>query len=423
MKLTTRIGLNLSLAMVPVLALWAALFYFAMVDEINDEADDALELVADRLVVMVLAGEELPPKSSIASNNSYTLRRVDDAYASTHPHIRFEDADFYIAEKEELEPARVLTTLFRAPDAGWYELRVATPTFERADLKETILYWVIFLSLLLLVVGVAVTMFVFRRGMAPLYRLLRWVDNYTPGHAVEPVPSGCDITEFCRLSEAADQMAHRAELLYDRQKQFVGNASHELQTPLAVLGNRIEWMLGHFELSEEQMTELYRLLQTQRHLVRLNRDLLLLTKIDNRQVPESSEVDLVALVRREQELLGEIYEEQQIGCRMELPPHFTVRMNESLASVLVSNLLRNAYIHSEPQAEVEVICRAGELEISNTGSEPLDAERIFERFYRHTKREGSTGLGLALVKAICNHYHIDIAYRFERQRHCFRLRF
>ena len=80
MKLTTRIGLNLSLAMVPVLALWAALFYFAMVDEINDEADDALELVADRLVVMVLAGEELPPKSSIASNNSYTLRRVDDAY-------------------------------------------------------------------------------------------------------------------------------------------------------------------------------------------------------------------------------------------------------------------------------------------------------------------------------------------------------
>lgn len=423
MKLTTRIGLNLSLAMVPVLALWAALFYFAMVDEINDEADDALELVADRLVVMVLAGEELPPKSSIASNNSYTLRRVDDAYASTQPHIRFEDADFYIAEKEELEPARVLTTLFRAPDTGWYELRVATPTFERADLKETILYWVIFLSLLLLVVGVAVTMLVFRRGMSPLYRLLRWVDNYTPGHAVEPVPSGCDITEFCRLSEAADQMAHRAELLYDRQKQFVGNASHELQTPLAVLGNRIEWMLGHFELSEEQMTELYRLLQTQRHLVRLNRDLLLLAKIDNRQVPESSEVDLVALVRREQELLGEIYEEQQIGCRMELPPHFTVQMNETLASVLVSNLLRNAYIHSEPQAEVEVICRAGELDISNTGSEPLDAERIFERFYRHAKREGSTGLGLALVKAICNHYHIDIAYRFERQRHCFRLRF
>ncbi|MBQ1938851.1 MAG: sensor histidine kinase, partial [Alistipes sp.] len=138
---------------------------------------------------------------------------------------------------------------------------------------------------------------------------------------------------------------------------------------------------------------------------------------------ESSEVDLVALVRHEQELLGEIYEEQQIGCRMELPPHFTVRMNESLASVLVSNLLRNAYIHSEPQAEVEVVCRVGELEISNTGSEPLDAKRIFERFYRHAKREGSTGLGLALVKAICNHYQIDIAYRFERQWHCFRLRF
>ncbi|MBQ1940110.1 MAG: HAMP domain-containing histidine kinase, partial [Alistipes sp.] len=353
MKLSSRLLLHLTLVMVPVLALWSALFYFAIVDEITDEADDSLEDYSELIITRHLAGRELPSLNN-GSNNSYTLRPVDSLYAIAQPRLHYHDADVYIPEKGELEPARVLTTLFTDREGRWFELQVAMPTFERNDLMETVLGWIVFLCVMLLLVGIWLTMWVFRRSLRPLYKLLGWIDRYLPGHSTEPVPNDTNIVEFQRLNRAVEQMAGRAEELYDRQKQFIGNASHELQTPLAVMGNRMEWMLNESNLTEEQMGEVMRLLDTQRHLVRLNRNLLLLTKIDNHQIPESVTLDLVSMIRREAEILGEIYEERAIVCRLTLPEHFEVEINESLASILVTNLLRNAFLHSDEGATVEV---------------------------------------------------------------------
>lgn len=418
MNLTLRIALRLSMAMIPLMALWAACFYFAMVGEINDETDDALEAYSEMLIVRHLAGEELPPLNN-GSNNSYQLHEIAPHEAIERPQLTFHDEMIYIPERMESEPARVLTTYFQTPDGVWLELQVATPTFERDDLRETILGWIVFLYLILLVTGVLLTMWVFNRSMSPLYKLLRWLDGYLPGRSIEAVPNESNITEFRRLSEATQKMANRAEELYERQKQFVGNASHELQTPLAVLGNRMEWMIDSMALNEEQMAEVMRMLQTQRQLVRLNRNLLMLTKIENGQFPESKVVDLVELIRYEQDILGEIYETRQIECRMTLPERFDVEMNESLASVLITNLLRNAYLHSADGTTIEVRLEQRTLLVTNAGDTPLDGDRIFERFYQGSKHEGSVGLGLALVRAIAEAYRLTVRYAYSDAKHCF----
>ncbi len=418
MKLIFRIALRLSAALLPLLALWAGLFYYALMGQIRDETDDALWDYSELVILRMLGGERLPQLNE-GSNNSYSITPVDSLYAATHPWLEYYDAEVYIPEKEETEPARVMTTLFQDEDGLYYELKVATPTFEKDDLLATIFGWVVFLYLVLLVTVIGITILVFHRSMRPLYDLLKWLDEYLPGGKNRPVPNRTRIEEFRRLNLAAQQAVDRSEALYQQQKQFIGNASHELQTPLAVLSGRMEWLLDHTELTEEQMGEVLQMQRTLKHLSRLNKTLLLLTKIDNRQFPESTTVDIAALVREQQELYGEIFSARDIHWSVSLPESFPVRMNESLASVLVTNLMKNACLHSEPGAEVQVRLENRTLTVSNPGAAPLDQEQVFKRFYQGAKKEGSNGLGLALVKAVADYYGLSIAYRFLEGRHCF----
>lgn len=417
MKLIYRLAIRLSLVLVPLIALWGVLFYFMLEEEINDETDDALEEHSEWIIIRFLAGEELPSQNA-GLNNGYSIRPVDETYAERHKHIHYYDAEFYVQEQDDEVPARILSTIFQDDEGRYYELKVATPSFEKDDLFEAIMSWTVLLYVLLMVTVVGLTVWVFHRNMRPLYGLLHWLDGYVPGRTHTPVPNDTHITEFRRLNEAAQQAVDRADELFERQKQFIGNASHELQTPLAVLGNRIEWLLDSQGLSKEQMQELSKMQRTLRQAVRLNKTLLLLTRIENRQFPECADVDLVPMIREQVLLYDEVYADSEAVARVETPDAFVVRMNESLASTLVSNLLRNAYLHREGGV-VRIVLQGRSLTVSNDGAEPLDADHIFDRFYQGNKREGSTGLGLALVQAVCRYYSLSVRYRFEAGRHIF----
>ena len=418
MKLIYHLALRLSLVLLPLMALWGALFYFTMVDEINDEADDTLEDYSELIITRMLAGHELPSLNS-GLNNSYLIVPVDSLYAITHPHISYYSADVFIPQKDETEPVRVLTTIFQDNDGSWHELKVTMPTFEKEDLFEAILYWVVFLYVLLLITIFGLTIWVFNYSMRPLYILLRWIDAYTPEQKNVPISNETKISEFRKLNVAVQDAILRSEAFFEQQKQFVGNASHELQTPLAVLGNRIEWLLDNTEPDEAQMGELFKMQQTLGHIIRLNKALLLLTKIDNRQFPESIEVDIATMINEQVSIYDEIYASHNITCMVNCPETFVVHMNESLASTLITNLLKNAYVHTSENGSIEVSVHERTLIISNNGNMPLDAKRIFDRFYQGTKKEGSTGLGLALVSAICHYYGLNVEYHFKQGRHYF----
>ena len=420
MKLIYRIALRLSCVLLPLMALWAALFYFTMVEEINDEADDSLEDYSTLIISRMLAGRELPSLNS-GSNNSYSITPVDAEYAATHPHIDYYDADIFIPEKGETEPARVLVTIFTDSDGLDYELRVATPTFDREDLLAAILSWVVILYIVLLVTTIGLTVWVFQRSMRPLYELLHWLDRYTPGRRTEPVPDNTTVQEFRRLNAAAQSAVDRSEELFERQKQFIGNASHELQTPLAVMSSRIEWLIDNTPTDEQQTVELLKMQRTLSHMSRLNRTLLLLTKIDNGQFPESVEVDIAAMAREQAEVCGEIYATRHLDITVKAERPLVETMNESLASTIVNNLVKNAFVHSAEGAAIEITADTARrtLRVANDGTAPLDADRIFDRFYQGSKREGSTGLGLALAGAVARYYGLRLTYRFEGGRHIF----
>ena len=423
MKLVYRILLHLSWVLSLLLAGWAALFYFAMIDEINDETDDALEARAEVIVKRVLAGRQLSDSES-DGNSGYFLHRLPAGSASPRPRETYTDEEIFIPERDDREPARVLRKTFRNADGQWYELTVMSPSIEKEDLREAILYGMVFLYLFLLLLVLLVTVVVLHRTMRPLYALLRWLDAYRVGGQNPPLAVETSVTEFRRLNEAAERYAARAESSFERQKQFIGNASHEMQTPLAVCRNRLEMLVDDPRgLTGEQLGEIAKVQRTLDHLVRLNRSLLLLSKIDNGQFPETEAVDLTALIRRTAEDLAEIYAYRDIRLELEEAP-LTVRMNPSLAGSLVGNLVKNAFVHGAGGGRVHIRIASRRFEIDNDASDgPLDAAHIFDRFYQGSKKEGSTGLGLAIADAVCRLYGLRISYAFRDGRHVFTVDF
>lgn len=407
-----------------LLAAWALLFYMTLTDEINDETDDMLENRAEAIVKRVLAEGDLAPTAA-GGESGYYLVEVSEEYASAHDHERYSDEERYIPERDDEEPARVLRQLFRDRSGRWFELTVMTPTIEKDDLQEAILWWCVWLYLLLLVSILLVVAVLLYRTLRPLYALLRWLDAYRVGGENRPLDIATPVVEFRRLNEAVGRFAERAEASFDRQKQFIGNASHEMQTPLAVCRNRLEMLVDDARtLTPEQLSEIAAVQQTLGRLVRLNRTLLLLSKIDNGQFPEVSEVNVTALVRRTAEELFDIYAYRgmQLAFRDEEP--LTVRMNASLAESLVANLLKNAFVHGDAGGTIEVRVTAHRFEVSNDGTAgPLDGARIFDRFYRGTEKAGSSGLGLAIVESVCRLYGLRVTYAHVDGRHCFAVEF
>ena len=419
MKLITRITLRLALVLLPIMIAWGTAFYFSMVTEINDETDDSLEDYAEMLIRRTLAGKELPRPGN-GSNNSYSIEPLP-ANAVHHTTRTFTSRKVYIHEKNETEPARELTMTFKDSNDNAYRLVVSTPTFERDDLLRAIFIHIALLYVLLTLTILAVTALVFHYSMKPLYALLRWLDRYHPGKGTSDLPIEENIIEFKKLTRAAHATIERAESYMERQKQFIGNASHELQTPLAVLGTRIEWMIDNTQLTEEQFAELSKMRQSLHRMNRLNRTLLLLSKIENNQFPEKADIDLVEIINNEIGIYSEIYGDS-IKCRTELPERFVVNMNESLATTMITNLIKNAFLHAGEEGVIDISIKRGLLVIANNGNEALDGSRLFDRFYTSGKK-GSTGLGLALVKSIADSYNFKIEYNFKEGKHCFEVRF
>jgi signal transduction histidine kinase len=188
---------------------------------------------------------------------------VSPQYAAAQHHERYSDEEIFIPERDDKEPARVLRKVFRDGAGQWRELTVMTPTIEKDDLRESILRWMVCLYLFLLLMILLVTVIVLYRTMRPLYALLRWLDGYTVGARNAPLAVETSVTEFRKLNDAARRYAERAESSFERQKQFIGNASHEMQTPLAVCRNRLEMLVDDAHaLTGEQLGEFHQLAQS-----------------------------------------------------------------------------------------------------------------------------------------------------------------
>lgn len=408
---------NLTVVLLFVVTFWAGLFYFKIIDEVNDETDDTLENFRKAIIKQALADTATFRQASQDIMTKYFIAEIPEAQAREYKE-HFTDSVMFVEDELEFDPVRVLKTAFLGADGKYYELKVMTSILEKDDLQEAILYWVTGLYIILLLTILIVARIVFKKSLRPLYNLLDWLKHFTLGKSNAPLDNPTHVKEFKVLNETIREMTDRNEEIFTRQKQFIENASHELQTPLAICRNKLELLADESNFSEQQFTVLSDIHKTMDRAIRLNKSLLLLSRIENRQFQDEKEVVLNPIIEDLLADLNEIYETKNLKIDLTESALLTIKMNESLATVLVTNLLKNAYSHSDENGNIQIKINKEQLSISNScGTQALDGEKIFDRFHHTLEKNESTGLGLAIVHSIASLYHIKINYYFDGLHH------
>lgn len=418
MRLIGKIMNRMTVVLMATLLAWCLLFYYAIQREMIDEVEDSLELQAEMLMIRYLAGEEIPPRE-MGTNNSYAIIPVTEDYAATYPPMSFESKDIWVPQRHETEPARILRMIFRDNENRPMLLEISTPTFDQDELQLAILIWSIVLYAILLSLVLSINWGVIQSSMKPLYAMLRWLDSFDLKYNNQPMHIETNTTEFRRLIDAANRLVVRVQELYDQQRSFVDNAAHEMQTPLAVCLNRLEELQQRSDLNEEQLADIDRVRQPLRRLNRLHRDMLQLSRIHNGAYTDCEEIKVYPLLRAMQEDFEDIFSHKEIRCLVEGNTELAVKMNPTLADLLLGNLFRNAWLHTPTGGKIRVKLSEDTVVFLNTGKDALDAERIFQRFYHSAATPQSSGLGLSICESVCRQYGFRLDYSFGDGMHHF----
>ena len=208
-------------------------------------------------------------------------------------------------------------------------------------------------------------------------------------------------------------------------KEFSENASHEMQTPLAIIQSKLELLFQKQDIGEENLKAVNSAYQAVNRLSKLHHELNLLTRIENQEYRDLESIDLKSFLENQIENFSDILELKNIELNRSIVSDLKVNANTYLLEILFSNLFSNAIKHNLAKAgKINIELKEKTFTISNTGMEPEYAlDSLFERFKKGKPGAESTGLGLALVKQICSVHGFNISYSFHNKLHILKLEF
>lgn len=231
------------------------------------------------------------------------------------------------------------------------------------------------------------------------------------------------IDEINLLNESLNSMTDRIHKDFHALQSFTENASHEMQTPLAIIRSKVESLYQFAEGKEQMMQELLSIEDACLKLSKLHQSLLLLTKLENKQFILNESISLVNILEQKCAERKELFESKNI--KLEISAfNFEMNFHRHLAEILITNLLNNAIRYTAPGGTITITVNPASLSCSNTASTgTLDTEKVFSRFYKVSNTDLGTGLGLSIIKEICNAAGFSIAYHFENNAHHFTIDF
>lgn len=335
---------------------------------------------------------------------------------------RFISLNIYDSTDREYKPVRQLHFSNKVNGVN-YHVVISRSQVETEDLILLILLITATAGVFIVAALFIVNRFVLKKLWQPFRHTLDQMKQFNLSSKADVTLSPTTISEFAELNRAFGQMAGKVVEDYEILKDFTNHASHEMQTPLAVINSRLDILIQDEALNENQMLQLQQIYDSVSRLSKLNHSLLLLARIENDQFKELKEVDISQVADEKLNSLIEWTEGKQLQIHKDLHS-FTVTGDATLLEVLIGNLLTNAIRHTHKGGRIGITMnKQRALTITNSSNGPaLATEIIFEKFKKGTESEG-TGLGLAIVREICNLYQFTLQYRFDGSSHEFTIVF
>jgi signal transduction histidine kinase len=424
MRLFTKYSRVNILASILALVLGSAGYFLAVRLVLLHQLDNTLRIEEAEILDNVQHHDRLPPPANYRDQQIvYTPAEKEVPRTFCHTTYRALQAETGRAADTALErrgyPARVYRELVFSVRVGGqlYTVSVAQSEEETEDLLGLIMLITAGMVLLLLGMLFLANRLLLRRIWQPFYQTLGGIREFNLFSRQTLPAVNTEIDEFRQLDEATRQMTKKILKDYEMLKSFADNASHEMQTPLAIINSKLDLMIQDSYVGEKHHWPVQAMYDAIGRLRQLNQSLLLLTKIENNQFGEVGSVDLAGLIEEKLAQLEDHIRDRKLVVHTELLVRLRLPVNGDLADILLNNLLINAIRHNFNGGQVNIRLEAGGLRISNSGPAPgFDPATIFDRFVKGA-HSGGTGLGLAIVRQICDNYHFPVSYRYAGQLH------
>lgn len=398
---TTFLGVSTVLMVLSTLVL-----FFYLDNLLRGEVEEELFSTQARIVTSLENGmppQTLPPEFEVTKVSELAPQVLKDT-------IIFDPL------QNEMEEFREVTS-FKSIKGQTYKITVRNLIVESEDILSAVI-----LSYIVIILAVLSFLFFFnkrrnQRIWQPFFSNIQAMQRFTLSSA-EPIDlMESDILEFSELNHEIETLTRKVRADYLNLKSYTEDVSHEMQTPLSIIQAKIEGMMNTDGLSDIQFENLTSIQKDLQRLVQMNKRLALLTKIENRQFSRLEKIDVAGLLKKQIENFNEISEASFVlnannGVHPTMDPY--------LAEVLCTNLLSNALKYNEHNKIIRVELVDSRLSVSNSGDHGIvHPEKLFTRFYRESNAQKSTGIGLAIVKRICELYGFTVSYEFSDGNHIF----
>lgn len=413
MKLINKISRYFFISAIAVFIIISVGFYFMIEYALTGDTDEQLINVSKNVVRLLQNNKAVSfapfVEISSASPNEVTADEFKNASVQSYD--------------GEAEPFRELIS-FADVNGQKYKIICRISLLEKEDLLFSILIVSIVSIFIFFLVLFIINKKISQNILKDFYDTVNKLENFSIKNDYEFNLKKSDVAEFEQLNRSILFLTEKAKTEYQSLKEFSEELNHEIQTPIAVVKSKLENILQVTDIKEETINSINSALKNLNKLERLNKAILLLNKLEHKDLFESVDVNIAKELKNVVESFNDFLLSKNISFNLNLNDKVVLLANHSLINILISNLISNSIKHNIINGSISIELNNDALIITNGGQKPIsDPNNFFERFYKESNSSESIGLGLTIVKKICDLYGYKIKHEYKTDLHITTLNF